>query len=364
MLVSITGDGVSTIQDVARLAAVSTATVSRYLSGEPVRASARIREVIAELGYRPSVVARGLRSGRHDTFGVVVPDVTNPFFAGVVRGIENVAGQRGVRVLLGNSDEDLTREATLVDDLSRRVDGMILAPATEHDDVPHVLASAGVPVVLLDRAVQVGGRFDSVTVDNIVGAKLAARHLLGLGHRRIATISGPLTSTPGRERHEAFLDELGAGGADLESALVEVADFREAGGRAAASRLLSLTQPPTALFVANNLMTVGALKALRALGVRVPEEVSVLGFDDLDLGALLDPPLTVIDRPTVEQGERAATVLVDRINAGAGPAVHVVLPVQLLVRQSTARPRRDPVKIIPSTPGSTTHEHPTVNTEQ
>lgn len=329
----------STIQDVARLAGVSTATVSRFLTGSPVRASARIAAVIAELGYRPSSIARGLRSGRHDTIGVVVPDVTNPFFAAVVRGIENVGSARGLRVLLGNSDEDLQREATLVEDLSRRVDGMILAPATEHDSIPAALTSAGVPVVLVDRGVQEGGRFDSVTVDNVTGARLAAEHLLGLGHRRIGVISGPLTATPGRERHETFLAVLAGAGADLDPALVQVANFREGGGRAATDRMLDLAEPPTALFVANNLMTVGALKALHARGVRVPIELSVVGFDDLDLGALLDPPLTVVDRPDITQGERAAAVLLERIDSGGGPAVHVELPVQLVVRASTSAPR-------------------------
>lgn len=331
----------ATIQDVARLAGVSTATVSRYLSGNPVRASAKVGDVIDDLRYRPSVTARGLRSGRHLAIGVVVPDITNPFFASVTRGIENVVGPVGLQVTLANSDESVARESDLVEALVPRVDGVILCPATENDAVPEHLVAAGVPVVLVDRGVhQESVGFDLVSVDNAGGAAAAARHLRELGHRRIAVVSGPLTSTPGRERHEGFLDGLAQGG--LEPAHAEIADFKESGGYAATQHLLALDPPVTAVFLANNLMTVGALKALHEAGVDVPGDLSVVGFDDLDLGALLAPPLTVIDRPTVEQGEQAARLLLDRLADPTHRPTSIVMPVQLLVRGSSAAPSSCP----------------------
>lgn len=324
------------IQDVARLAGVSTATVSRYLSGERVRSAQAIADAVRSLDYRPSATARGLRLGRHMAIGVVVPDIANPFFAAVTRGIENVLAPEGLHLALANSGESLGREAELVADLRGRVDGVILAPATETDTVPAHLAASGTPVVFVDRGLRDNGVFDVVEVDNRAGASAAASHLVGLGHTRVAVISGPLTSTPGRERHEGFLSALEGLGVTPVPAYVEVADFKEAGGYAAMARLLALPERPSAVFVSNNLMSIGALKAVRDGGLRVPEDISLVGFDDLDLGALLDPPYTVVDRPTVAQGEAAARLLLDRLRDPDRPQQSLLLPVRLVVRASTA----------------------------
>jgi DNA-binding LacI/PurR family transcriptional regulator len=328
-----------TIHDVAARAGVSTATVSRYLRGEKVRAADAVRAAVAELGYSPNAVAQSLKSGRTATIGVVVPDVTNPFFAAVAKGLEQVCRAQSFRMLLANSDEDAEREQEILADLVHRVDGMILAPATEQDRAPLHLRETGVPVVFLDRELAGGELFDAVLVDNAGGARAAAEHLIGLGHTRIAFINGPVDTTPARGRREGFLAALDEAG--LKPAHEHDLDggFREDTAHQLALRLLALPHPPTAIFTGNNLMTVGVLKALQEMRVRVPADISVVGFDDLTLGSLLRPPLTCVHRPDVEQGALAMRLLLNRIREQAPDRPRrIVLGTELVVRESTGKP--------------------------
>lgn len=325
----------ATISDVARRAGVSAATVSRYLNGEPVRAEERVRDAIAALDFRPSAVARSLKSGRTRTIGLVIPDVTNPFFAAVVKGVESVAREAGYTISLFNTDESVERESQLVQDLAERVDGLILAPVSEEDPVPERGRRRGVPIVFLDRDVA-GTAFDAVLIDNYGGGRQAAEHLLKLGHEHVAIVSGPLESTPGRGRFEGFTETLRAAGLELAPDYVQIADFRRHGGYQATLRLLGLAAPPSAIFVANNLMTIGALHAIHEIGVKVPEHLSIVGFDDLDLADLLAAPLTVVDRPMEEQGVLAIRLLLSRLDGtNAGEPRHVVLETRLIERGSS-----------------------------
>lgn len=336
------------IQDVAKAAGVSTASVTRYLAGQTIRRADAVKQAIDELGYRPSHVARSLKTGRHDSIGVIVPDISNPFFAALVKGIEREMRPHGMQVILGNSDEDAEREEALVRELSQRTDGIIMAPLTESDEIPLALMKTGIALVFVDRDIASGPDVDRVLVDNASGVRQAIDHLVGLGHRRIAAISGPLDSTPGRMRHEALLDRLEHHGIAVDDSLLRIGDFREASGRAAIQDIWAAPQRPTAVFVANNLMTTGALTALMEMGVRVPSDLSVVGFDDLPLAALLDPPLTVVSRPDVDQGAAAARLLVERLgeqgqpSPAAHPTQSLVLPVELVVRGSTAAAPVDP----------------------
>lgn len=325
------------IQEVARAAGVSTASVSRFLAGQRIRRAREVQEAIDALAYQPSRVARSLRSGRHDSVGVIVPDITNPYFAALVKGIERELRCCGQQVILGNSDEDAEREKSLVDELSQRTDGIIMAPFAEYDDAPSTLARAGVPLVLVDRETTSGNELDRVLVDNASGVEQAIDHLVALGHAHIGAISGPLTSSPGRSRHEAFLSSLERHGLDVDESVVRVSDFRDSGGHRAMREIWMAERRPTAVFVGNNLMTMGALTALRELGVRLPGELSLVGFDDVPLGALLDPPLTAISRPDVEQGATAGRLLLERLGADDAdrPARRIVMPVQMVVRGST-----------------------------
>jgi LacI family transcriptional regulator len=303
------------IQEVARAAGVSTASVSRFLAGQPIRRATEVRAAIDALGYQPSRVARSLKSGRHESVGVIVPDITNPYFAALVKGIERELRSHGLQVILGNSDEDAERELALVEDLSQRTDGIIMAPFAEDDEAPSTL------------------------VDNASGVEQAVDHLVALGHTHIGAISGPLLSSPGRSRHEAFLASLERHHLDADEAVLRVGDFRESGGQEAMRQIWAADPRPTAVFVANNLMTMGALTALHELGARLPDELSLVGFDDVPLGALLDPPLTVISRPDVEQGATAGRLLLERLapEHDGRPARRITMPVLMVVRGSTGR---------------------------
>jgi LacI family transcriptional regulator len=330
---------VPTINDVARNAGVSRATVSRYLNGHRVRAQTEIESAIAEIGFSLNQTARSLKSGATRSIGVVVPDITNPFFAHAVQGIEESSRDGDYNIFLCNTDESAARQEEVLDSLVGRVDAIILAPATESATVPAALGLMGVPVVLLDREFADHSLFDSVLVDNEGGAGAAARYLAQLGHRRIGVISGPLSATPGRTRHEGFLRDLEAEGIRLPSQYVVVGDFRELSGYIAAKSLIGLPEPPTAIFAANNLMAVGALKALRESHLRIPRDISFVSFDELDVGELLEPRLTTVTRPTIEQGALAATLLTERLRGEAPPSPRrCVLETRLSVRDSCSPP--------------------------
>jgi DNA-binding LacI/PurR family transcriptional regulator len=334
----------STISDVAKRAGVSTATVSRFLSGESIRSAERVQTAIDALGYQPAFAARSLRSGVHYAVAMIVPDITNPYFASLAKGVESVLRSTPYRIFLCNTDESTETEEAVLQEVLGRVDGIILAPAAEHESAPLRVRKKGMPIVLVDRELS-SKVFDSVLVDNIGGAQIAARYLVGLGHSEIAIISGPLRNTPGKQRYHGFLKELDKLGINSPEQFAQVSDFKESGGFDAMRRLLELANPPTAVFCANNVMTIGALKALNALDVAISEQISIIGFDDLDLASLLHSPLTVIDRPSEEQGAIAARLLLNRLENGtlAPKPERTVLPVRLIERRSCAGPRRVPL---------------------
>lgn len=330
------------IGEVARRAGVSPATVSRFLGGQHVRSGDAIAAAVAELGYAPSAIARSLRSGVTRSIGVVVPDITNPFFAAAVKGIEGESRDQAYNIFLANTDESYERQNQVLDGLVGLVDALILTPVIESNEVPAALARHSVPVVLLDR--EFGGEleFDSALADFFGGARQAARHLAHLGHGRIGSIRGPLSSTPGRLRHEGFVRGLQEEGVSISPELVHAGDFRETSGYIGLKTLLALDDPPTAVFVANNLMAMGALRACKEAGIRFPEDLSFVSFDDFDLVDLLDPPITTVTRPTVEQGALAMSLLAARL-AGNPPdrPRKCVLETRLSVRDSSGMiPRR------------------------
>ncbi|MFC0531385.1 LacI family DNA-binding transcriptional regulator [Phytohabitans kaempferiae] len=335
---------VVTYRDIARAAGVSTATVSRVLSGAGgfVRPELveHVRETAQELGYRSHRAARALRRQRSDAIGLVVSDVENPFFAAIARAVEDVAAEHRHAVLLCNTDEDLAQEDLYLDLLvGERVAGVIVAPSTEELGPLGQLVEAGIPTVTVDRKVG-DGTFDSVLLDNRPGAVALVEDLLAHGHRRIGVIVGTTAATPSRERlagcQEAVAAVAGAslvvGEGQLRDA-IGTAGTMELAGRLALD-MLSAADPPTALFCGNGLLAQGVLLALRHSGRRVPDDVAVVGFDDLPLFQLLDRPQTVAAQPTDRIGRAAAELLFRRIDDPDRPAEAVVLPPELRWRAS------------------------------
>lgn len=328
------------MKDVAELARVSVSTVSHVLNGtRKVSEETRVDVLAAveELSYRPNLLAKGLKTRRTYTMGLLISDIQNPFFTSVVRGVEDVALSRGYHLFLCNTDEDPVRENEYITELTKkRVDGLMVAPSARRGDHVGRLRDEGVPFVFVDRDVE-GVEADVVSVDNRTGMRLIAEHLVALGHRRIAMISGPLDKASGYERHLGLRDALAGLGVGLDDSLVRFGDFRTAGGREGARELLSLPSPPTALVTANNQMTLGALLTVNEMGLRVPDDVSVVGFDDPEWAPLTGPPLTALAQPIYEMGVMAAEMLLDRIEAGQDEESRkVLLEPWLVVRKSTA----------------------------
>lgn len=332
----------ATLADVARLAGVSPATVSRFLRGHKVRDADVVREAVASLKYAPNALAQNLKYGRTRSVAIVVPDVTNPFFASVVKGAEAESRAFGYSVSLYNTDEDAEREHEILSELVGRTDGVILAPVTESGHLPSVLTDNSIAVAFIDRETTPGQEHDTVLVDNTGGTREAGEYLLSLGHSRIAQIHGNLESTPGRERWAALAALLDERGIEPTPEYDQDGGFREEGGYQSMLRLMTLRTPPTAVFVANNFMTIGALRALKDLGIGIPGEVSLIGFDDLRVFELLTPPLTVVDRPTDEQGAIAMKLLLRKLRepelSAHTDTRRIVLSTRLIIRGSCAPP--------------------------
>jgi LacI family repressor for deo operon, udp, cdd, tsx, nupC, and nupG len=333
--------GPLTIRDIARLAGVSTATVSRTLM-KPAMVAEETREqvlrAVAEAGYTPNLMARSLRRRQSGAILVVVRDIVNPFYPEIFRGVERTARRLGFNVLMGNTDDDPVQERDylrLV--LSRRADGLIALTGRIPDlDDPAV---RGLPIVLASEPVP-GHDFPIVRIDNRGAAAAMTRHLIGLGHRRIAHVAGPLDQAIARERLEGWRMALQAAGLPAGDELVAGSDFRVPSGLAAGRALLALPQPPTAIFVANDETAMGVLSAIHAAGLRVPQDISVAGFDDIPFAEAFDPPLTTIRQPRLAMGEQAMMMLHSLIEGREPAERSVTLPAELVIRQSTGPCRR------------------------
>ena len=329
----------ATIRDVARLSGVSPMTVSRVIN-DSVRVSPetrrRVEEAIAELGYVPSRLARGLSRQRTGTLAVIVPDVANPFFTAIVRAAEEVARRADYHVILGDTRADLSVEREVVEELiAHRVEGTVIAPVSDRS-LAHLrrLAEFGVPFVLVDRTVP-GVEADVVLGDSAGGARRLVEHLLSLGHRRIGFIVEPDEVSTARERRAGYEAALGAAGIPLDPSLVVVATADPGGGSTGMTRLLELEQRPSAVFTVNNLVALGAIEAVRAAGLDVPREVALVCFDDIEYASRLYPFLTAMEQPAQMFGTLGTQLLLDRIE-GRGPERRheVVLPGEFIIRKS------------------------------
>ncbi len=341
-----------TISDVARRANVSPSTVSNLLNGrtERMRPSTRERilQAIKELGYTPNMAARQLKTGQTSIIGLIVPSVANPFYGVFARYVEDAALEKGYQVLLGNSERDPEREINYAETLwGYGVRGVIFGSSLLRLSHLQPLLEQGLYVVAFDRPAQQGDpvAIDSVGVDNRQVTRLAVKHLLALGHRRIGFVSGTLQTVSRLERLEGYRQTLREAGIEPDPTLiwegVSTGTFGDAEafdlGRQGAHTLLSLPQPPTALITINDMFAFGVYAGARDLGLRIPEDVSVVGIDDIALSEIVHPPLTTIRQPVREIARLAVERLIGRLQESEdSPPGHQMLSPQLVVRASTA----------------------------
>jgi LacI family transcriptional regulator len=337
-----------TLRDVAADAGVHPATASRALN-PGTRAlvneetAQRVLDSAARLGYRPNPIARGLKTNRSYTIGVVVPDLRNPLFPPIARGIEERLEPAGYTSLLANTDNDHDREKLSFEALTaRQVDGFITGTARRHHPLLREIADRGVPLVQVNRRMD-DEDVPSVVADDVGGVALAIRHLADLGHTRIAHVAGSLEVSTGQHRFEGFLAAMADLGLEVDDRLTPTAlNYSEAEGHRLTKALVDGGRPFTAILAGNDLMALGCIDALTEAGLRCPEDVSVIGFNDMDWSARFSPPLSTVRVPHYDLGVSAADLLLERLAAGApaaGTAArHVVLPVELVVRGSTAPP--------------------------
>jgi LacI family transcriptional regulator len=327
-----------TIRDVARAASVSVATVSRVLNGkEPVREEtrSRIRAVVERLDYSPHAAARSLITRRTNTLGVLLPDVYGEFFSEVIRGIDSCARGRGYHLLVSGSHSDGAEIEAVLRAARGRVDGwIVMSPELDARSLKRSLTD-GLPAVLLNGGVANGDPFDSIRVDNYGGAAAMVRHLISLGHRRIAHLAGPVGNRDASERLRGYRDSMRSLTTRPSRDLEMAGDFREEAGVSAGRRLLTWKNRPTAVFAANDAMAIGLLSCLQESRVRVPEDLAVAGFDDIPIARFATPPLSTVRVPIAELGAQATRLLL-RTLAGRKSRVrrHVTLPTTLVLRAS------------------------------
>ncbi len=328
----------TTISDVARHAGVSPVTVSRVINrvgNVNADTQQRVEEAIAALGYVPSSVARSLRSKHTHTLALIVSDIQNVFWTTVARGVEDVTHSHGYSVFLCNTDEDMAKQRRYLDLVIRqRVDGVIIAPYSSDAAELAELRMRNVPTVVIDRAIH-GWDVDSVRGDSLGGAYALVNHLLALGHRRIAMLAGPLSTTTAADRVAGYRLALARAGVEDDEALIRFGEYKASAGEQMTAQMFDSGARPTAIFAANNAIAMGVITELSRRGLRIPQDVALVSFDDLPDTSRLFPFLTVAAQPAYEIGVSAAQLLFDRLGSSEMlPPRHVVLPTRLLIRHS------------------------------
>lgn len=332
----------TTIREVAEAANVSTATVSRYLNGTAYvndETSSRIRSAIERTGYTPSLLARSLKTRQSGLLFLIVPDVSNPFYARIARTLQHLAQRSGYATLLSDSEGDPKHELEALETASKMsVEGVLLASIDASGDVLASAAKAAFPVVGLNGFAQ-DAPIDAVAVHALGGTHLAVDHLAALGHRRIAFAGGRPGTFIARSRLNGYLNAMRRAELPVNGEDVLEFGFTQADGRTAGAAFAQRRVPPTAVCCANDLIALGVIAALRDAGLRVPENVSVTGMDDIDYAALSSPPLTTVSNDPECFAERAFAMLTERIHGDRSPVRREEIPNALVVRHSTARPQ-------------------------
>jgi len=326
-----------TIKQVAAHAGVSSATVSHVINGTRYVSDTvqeQVQRAMRELDYHPNALARSLRSGQTHTLGMILPDSANPFFAEVGHSIEIAAFEARYSVILCNTENDFEKESLYIDVLTnKQVDGMIFVATGERSDSLKNLVEMKIPTVVMDRDFS-GLELDVVLADSFQGGVLATQHLISLGHKRIGCIAGPSSINPSSRRLAGYKQALQAANLAIEPDLIMNGDFHPESGWEIGRAMLSQRNAPTAVFASNDLMAMGVLRAATELGLHVPDDLALVGYDDIELASYTNPPLTTIKQPKVEMGLATLNFLLGRIKDKQAAPQRALLPVSLVVRGS------------------------------
>lgn len=327
------------LKDVAKKAGVSIATVSRalnYPNKVDSTTLARINKVIKEINYKPNRVAQRLRikGGNRKIIGLLVPDIQNPFYVEVVRGVEDYAYSRNYALLMSNFAQSKEKEKMYLDIMkSESVDGLIVAPYDEHDAEVISLIKEGIPTVCVDRGLA-SVNVDTILVDNENGAFEAVELLIKKGHKRIAYIGGLPSIPTSQQRKDGYVKALTKNNIKVDEKLIRFGDSKKESGNLITKELLKMKNPPTAIFAGNNLITLGTLETIHSLGLSIPKDVAVIGFDDMPWAISLNPPLTAVKQPGYEIGKQAAGLLYQRILDPEKLSAKTILNTELIIRSS------------------------------
>lgn len=330
-----------TIKDIARLADVSIATVSKILNnkdhdiGEATRQ--KVLAIMEEKNYTPNAIARGLVTNKTNTLALIIPDITNPFFPEIARGMEDAASSNGYNVVLCNTDGKIEKEEEYIKLLiSKRVDGIVFT-ASSFANFQHLqmLDKADIPYVLVDRWIEGMEDAPRVTVDNDEGGYIATKHLIENQYKKIAMISGPLSTTTAKSRYIGYTRAIKDSGRRIDSALIKEGSYKVESGYELANQLID--EGIDSIFAANDLIALGAIKAIKDRGLKVPEDIAVVGFDNIYIAQFTEPPLTTVHQPTYEMGSKACNILLDIMQKKDAIEKRIVIYPTLVVRETTAK---------------------------
>lgn len=332
------------IKHVAEKSGFSTATVSRVLrnySGVREKTRKKVLEAVSELNYEVNAVARSLRQEKTYSIGIVVGNVLSQFYSVIAKSVEDTANKFGYNTILCNGDENPEKELNYLKVLkSNRVDGIILTPTGKNSEYVNNLISSGTKVVLLDRVIE-GVDCDAVLVDNANGAYKAVKYLIDQGYKRIGIINGYLDRTTGAERLKGYLQALAEADIPKDNSLIKIGDFKKESGKKLTKELLKQVNKPEAIFVTNIDMSMGALSAIKEMGISIPDEIGIICFDDSEWAPIITPPITVIRQPVYQLGSIASELLIKNIENNEKDLIHkskiIILPTELIIRDSTKK---------------------------
>lgn len=336
----------ATLKDLEKATGVSKSTISRVFNNPDKVKSSTMRLVkrkAEELGYQPSRVAQRLQAGRGNSkvIGLIIPDISNPFFSEITRGIEDVALSNGYALIFNNSNEDPDRQRQCLDTLRmEKVDGIILPPVSENDIYVREMIERGLNIVCIDRILK-NSSVDTILSDNKKGAYIAVSHLIKIGHKRIAYIGGIPDISTTRERRDGYKEALLENGIEIDPALILEGDSKQVSGEKFTRDLLAMENPPTAVFTVNNMTTLGVYVACNRLGAKIPDDLAIVGYDDVPWADALMPPPTVIDQSTYDMGRKAAEMLLARIKNPESIPVKLMIEPNFIIRQSCGQSNKN-----------------------